>query len=82
MGIYTAGLLICLIGQPQTYDTCVITRAPLAFPTEEQCFKSVAANLKVIPYKFNMELYEIVDIKCTNWLPEGDRISTQSNSLE
>ena len=68
LGYYTAGFLLCLIGEPQEYKNCIVYRSPNSYPTEEVCMKSLFMQRQMLWYNIDPESYEIVDIKCVEWL--------------
>jgi hypothetical protein len=71
LGYYTAGFLLCLIGEPNTYESCRVYRSPNAYPTEEMCMMDLARQYQFIPYIFDPELFEIIDVKCIEWIAPG-----------
>ena len=71
LGYYTAGFLLCLIGEPQEYKNCIVYRSPNSYPTEETCMKSLFMQRQMLWYNINPESYEIIDIKCIEWLEPG-----------
>lgn len=68
LGYYTAGFLLCLIGEPQEYKNCIVYRSPNSYPTEEVCMKSLFMQRQMLWYNVNPESYEIIDVKCVEWL--------------
>jgi len=67
--LYTATLLMCLIGEPQTYMSCEITNGQWKFPSEGACQQAVVFKVTEMYEQTRLlDKYEIVDIKCTNWL--------------
>jgi hypothetical protein len=74
LGYYTAGFLLCLIGEPQEYKNCMVYRSPFAFPTEELCHVSIIEQHEMLWYNFDNESFEIVNVKCVEWLPERKKL--------
>lgn len=68
LGYYTAGFLLCLIGEPQEYKNCLVYRSNFAFPTEQICQAAMVEQSKMLPVMFDMEAYELVNVKCIGWL--------------
>jgi|DEB0MinimDraft_10_1074344.scaffolds.fasta_scaffold233899_2 hypothetical protein len=71
LGYYTAGFLICLIGQTPSYDTCRVYRSPNAYPTEEMCMENLARQYQFLPYTFDPDTTEVIDVKCIEWIAPG-----------
>ena len=69
LGYYTAGFFLCLIGEPQEYQNCIVYRSPNSFPTEEICHSSLVKQGEMLWYMFDQESFEVVDIRCIEWLP-------------
>lgn len=69
-GYYTAGILLCLIGEPHIYENCLAKRSSIAFPTNEMCVEAIAAQIEMLPSTLDMDKVEIVEIKCIEWVPE------------
>ena len=70
-GYWTGQILLCMIGEPQTFESCVLIRSPTAFPTEEICQMSIVDQIKMMPQNDFLRKLEIVDIKCVDWLPKS-----------
>lgn len=70
LGYYTAGFFLCLIGEPQEYKNCLVYRSPNAYPTEEMCQVEMIKQSQLLWYMFDPKAFEIVDVKCIEWLPE------------
>ena len=68
LGYYTAGFFLCLIGEPQEYKNCIVYRSPNSFPTEEICHASLVKQGEMLWYMFDKESFEVVDIRCIEWL--------------
>ena len=69
MSIYTAAVVWCLIGQPQTFMSCEVMNAKQKFATEEQCWAVVNAQIARLYEKTELDtLYEPVKAQCFNWL--------------
>ena len=67
--IFTAAILWCLIGQPQSFVTCEVMNSKMKFMTEEQCWATLNAQMaKLITETDVGKLYEPVDAKCFSWL--------------
>ena len=71
LGYYTAGFLLCLIGETHEYKNCIAYRSPNSYSTEENCMKALFAQRQMLWYSVDPELYEIIDIKCIEWLEPG-----------
>lgn len=69
LGYYTAGFFLCLIGEPQEYQNCIVYRSPNSFPTEEICHASLVEQGEMLWYMFDQKSFEVVDIRCIEWLP-------------
>lgn len=74
LGYYTAGFLMCLIGEPMNYDTCRVYRSKNAYPTQQSCMEDLALQAQLVPYVFNPDDYYIADVKCIEWIASGDQI--------
>lgn len=69
MELFTATILMCLIGEPQNYTSCEVTNGQFKFPSEGACQQAVVYRVTDLYEKTRlMDKYEIVDMKCTNWL--------------
>ena len=75
LGYFTAGIMLCLSSEDPSFETCTVYRSPVAFPTEQMCHSAVIDQIEVLPFYFDMEIYQIIDIKCINWLEELDGIA-------
>jgi len=64
-----------MIGEPQSFETCILIRSPTAFPTEEICQMSIVEQINMMPQNDFLTNFQIVDIKCVDWLPK----STEAN---
>ena len=69
LGYFTAGFFLCAVDQPHQYNTCFVYRSPNSYPTEEYCQAAMVEQSKMLWYLFDPSKYEIVDIKCIEWLP-------------
>lgn len=69
-GYFTAGILLCFTGLEPSYDTCMAYRSPTAYPTEQMCQEAIVNEFNIISDRFNLELYDIISIKCDNWLED------------
>lgn len=67
-GYFTAGVLLCLIGEPAEYKNCMLYRSTLAYPTETSCYEALQNQLGLMYVMFDMEAYEIREVKCVGWL--------------
>lgn len=70
LGYYTAGFLLCLIGEPQNFENCLVYRSRAAYPTEQICQADMIKQSQMLWFNFDPESFEVVDIKCVEWLPE------------
>ena len=70
-GYWTGQILLCMIGEPQTFESCVLIRSPTAFPTEEICQMSIVDQIRMMPANPALSRLEIIDIKCVDWLPKS-----------
>ena len=69
LSIYTAAVVWCLIGQPQTFMSCEVMNSKQKFATEEQCWAVVNPQIARLYEKTELDtLYEPVKAKCFNWL--------------
>lgn len=69
-GIYVAGIVLCLIGEPITSSTCVFERSYVVFNTKEQCEQLLYDGAETLHLKYDISKVEIVRFECYNWLPE------------
>ena len=74
LGYYTAGFLLCLTGEPQEYKNCIVYRSSNSYSTEENCMKSLYMQRQMLFYNVDLKLYEIIDIKCVEWLAPGNSV--------
>ena len=73
--IYTAAMLWCLIGQPQTFTSCEIMNSKMKFMTEEQCWATLNAQMARLLTETELgKLYEPIDAKCFNWLDAESKL--------
>lgn len=73
-GYYTAGILLCLVGEPQTYENCLVYRSSVAYPSLEVCQSDIATKFELLPYMFDMKSFEVKDVKCVAWMTEKNKI--------
>jgi len=73
-GYYTAGILLCLIGEPQNYENCLVYRSSVAYPTLKMCQEDIVSKFDIVPRMFDQEAFEVIDVKCVSWLPEKRNI--------
>lgn len=70
--LYTATIVMCLIGKEANYTNCDIMNAEFKYPTEEMCQKILGSKIEIIQKQSKLlDKYEIVDVKCTQWIPKG-----------
>lgn len=70
--LYTATIVMCLIGKEASYKNCDIMNAEFKYPTEEMCQKVLGSKIEIIQYQSRLlDKYEIVDVKCIQWIPKG-----------
>lgn len=69
-GYWTGQILLCMIGEPATFESCVLIRSPTAFPTEQICQMSIVDQINMMPLSKDLNKLEIVDIKCVDWIPK------------
>ena len=74
LGYYTAGFFMCLIGEPHEYKNCLVYRSPNAYPTEQVCHADLIEQSKLLWYMFDPKSFEVVDIKCVEWLSEKKKL--------
>lgn len=74
LGYYTAGFMMCLIGKVQDYNNCILYRSPNAYPTEQICQASLIKQSERIWFMFDQESFEVVDVKCVEWLPTRKKL--------
>ena len=73
--IYTAAMLWCLIGQPQSFITCEVMNSKQKFMTEEQCWATLNAQMaKLITETDVGKLYEPIDAQCFSWLDAESKL--------
>ena len=73
--IYTAAMLWCLIGQPQTFATCEVMNSKMKFMTEEQCWATLNAQMARMLQETSLgEKYEPIDAQCFNWLDAESKL--------
>ena len=74
-GYFTAGFLLCKIGEVAEYHNCIVYRSPFAFPTEQLCQNSLIEQSKILPKLFDFEnTVYIKDVKCIEWLPTRESL--------
>ena len=67
--LYTATILMCLIGAPQDYKKCEVVNLNFKFASETDCQQAVMFRVTDLYEQTRlMDKYEIIDMKCTNWL--------------
>lgn len=69
-GYWTGQILLCMIGEPATFESCVLIRSPTAFPTEQICQMSVLDQINTMSLGKDLSRLDIIDVKCVNWIPE------------
>jgi hypothetical protein len=70
--LYTATIVMCLIGKEASYKNCDIMNAEFKYPTEELCQKILGSKIVLLQERSDLlDTYEIVDVKCTQWIPKG-----------
>ena len=73
--IFTAAILWCLIGQPQSFVTCEVMNSKMKFMTEEQCWATLNAQMaKLITETDVGKLYEPIDAQCLSWLDAESKL--------
>lgn len=66
--IYTATILFCMIGQPNTFETCEIVEGKVKFRTESSCALAIIEKIDTIRATTSLlDRYEIMDIRCFKW---------------
>lgn len=72
--LYTAAILVCLIDQERSYETCQVINAQFKYPNEEMCWAAMNAQVRYQGQNLLKVGYELVDAKCINWLEEKQEL--------
>lgn len=70
--MFTAALMICLVGQPRVISNCHIINAQYKFKTEEQCWQVLNDQVKNKSNYRGMDGFEVAYAKCFDWLPMSE----------
>lgn len=69
--LFSAIILVCLTGEPHTYQSCELVISNFKYKTEEQCWMAVlekARSWKEFPGIGEPGQYEPVAADCKDWL--------------
>ena len=66
--MFTAGIMMCLLGEPMNYINCSIIQSDLRYPTEERCWDAVNTQMAMLPYQGLSERYEPRYAQCIMWI--------------
>ena len=70
--LYTATIVMCLLGEPHSYKTCDLMNGSYKFRTEAECQQSTINRVKnLMEYTDVFDRYEIIDNKCLEWIAIG-----------
>ena len=72
--LYTAAILVCLVGEERSYATCQVINAHFKYPNEEMCWSAMNQQLKYQGQNLLKVGYELVDAKCIDWLEEKQKL--------
>jgi len=72
--LYTAAILVCLIGEERSYATCQVINAQFKYPNEEMCWAAMNAQVRYQGQNLLKVGYELVDAKCINWLEKKQEL--------
>lgn len=70
--LYTAAILVCMSGIPQSYESCQVVNANFKYRSEEQCWAAINGWVKWQNDKIEATNHYILSAKCINWFENID----------
>ena len=69
-GMWVAGIVLCIAGQPINTDNCIFERSNQVFQELELCEAVIINQAEMLHLKYDLNVLEVVRLDCYNWLPE------------
>lgn len=72
--MFTAGIMMCLLGEPMNYVNCSVIQSDFRYPTEERCWDAINGQMAILPYQNHLGKFEPRYAQCVMWIqPKDDK---------
>ena len=71
--MFTAGIMMCLLGEPMNYINCSIIQSDFRYPTEERCCDAINNQMAMLQFQDLSDRYQPRYAQCIMWIePKGN----------
>ena len=70
--MWTAAVMVCMIGLPMNYMSCQVVNANFKYMTEERCWYEINRWISNREEEIKKSGHRVVSAKCQGWLEELD----------
>lgn len=69
-GIWVAGIVLCIAGQPINSSNCTFERSAITFQELELCQAVIINRAETLHLRYDLDIMDVIRVDCYNWLPE------------